>query len=176
MENETIVTEENYKKFIRNHSKTSMIIIRVCYIILYVFGLLSLLILFDPEAESFDVIYSVYCLTLAVLFMLFDIFYVKINLKSSKTKNLLNSTYKYFFDETSLSVSVFKEEKLMTETKMNYSMIYKVVFFENYIYIYLNRINAYIVAKEGFKTEQDYLNIVNALKPFENNKQRQKNF
>lgn len=108
--------------------------------------------------------------------MLFDIFYVQINLKSSKTKNLLNSTYKYFFDETSFSVSVFKDDKMLTESKMNYDMIYKVVFFENYIYIYINRINAYIVAKEGFKSEQDYLNMVNALKPFENNKERQKKF
>ncbi len=177
MENETIITEEVYKKFLRKQTKASMIVIRICYGLLLACAGLSLFFnLTALPGEETNWAYLVYCLVMAILFILFDIFLVPINLKLSKTRNLIGSTYKYYFDESTFSVSVLKDDKIVTESKNNYSLIYKVVFFENYIYIFINRANAFIVCKEGFKSEQDYVNIVNALKPFENNKLRQKNF
>lgn len=165
MENETKITEEVYKKFIRKQTKTSMIIIRICYgILLACAGLALYFNLTALPGEEVNFAYFAYCLSMAVLFILFDIFLVPINLKQSKTKNLINSTYKYIFDEATFSVTLLKDGKIVTESKNNYDLIYKVVFFENYIYIFLNRVNAFIVSKEGFKSEQDYINIVNALK------------
>lgn len=169
MENETILTEEIYKKFLRQQAKVPMIIIRVCYCIIFLSAIAMLVtnILFPLDA---DWGFFVFDLVMATLFVLYDIFFVPLNLKATKTKNIIGCKYKFFFDETKFSISVTKGEKLILESTLSYDLIYKVVFYQNYIYIYLNRLNAYVVEKEGFKNEEDYQHIVNALKTFENNK------
>lgn len=169
MENETILTEEIYKKFLRQQTKNSMIIIRVCYCIILFSAIVMLVtnILFPLEA---DWIFFVFDLVMGSIFVLYDIFFVPLNIKATKTKNIIDCKYKFYFDETKFSLTVTKGEKLILESALSYDLIYKVVFYQNYIYIYLNRMNAYVVAKEGFKNEEDYQHIVDALKPFENNK------
>ena len=48
-------------------------------------------------------------------------------------------------------------------------MIYKVMFYEDAIYIYINKISAYILDKNGFASEEDYKNAVKILLPYQKN-------
>ena len=175
MENETFLTEEMYKKFIRNQTKVSTIIIRVCYIILLAFGLISVIAsIIEPEVA--DWFFTGYCLILGVLFMLYDIFLVPLNLKLSKSKNIIGCNYHFVFNENAFELTVKKDGNLISQSKASYDLIYKVIFLGDYIFIYLNRVTAYIVDKNGFKSDEDRLGTVNILMKYANNKQTQKKF
>ena len=178
MENETILTTENYKKFLRKQTKVSMIIIRVCYIFLFAMALISLVYNFvgtDPELKGWGLF--TYCIIMAVIFLLFDIFLIPINLKSTKTKNILNCKYHYVFNNNDFELTVTNPSgALIAQSKLNYETIYKVVFFENFIYIYINRLNAYMLDINCFKSEDDKVGVMTILSKYVNNKDHQKQF
>ncbi len=175
MENETFLTEEMYKKFIRNQTKVSTIIIRVGYIIMFVFGLINILEII-LKLGVVDWHFTVYCLFLGVLFMLYDIFLVPLNLKLSKSKNIIGCNYHFVFNEDAFELTVKKDGNLISQSKASYDLIYKVIFLGDYIFIYLNHVTAYIVDKNGFKSDEDRLGAVNILMKYANNKQTQKKF
>ncbi|MGN1208545.1 MAG: YcxB family protein [Christensenellales bacterium] len=175
MGNDTILTLEMYKKFLRKQTKVSMIIIRVCYSILFFLGLSTTFLNFAyPNEAGWG--FVAYCLIMGAFFALYDIFLVPLNLKLSKSKNLIGCNYHFEFNENDFNMTVTKNDSLILESKLNYNIIYKVVFNENYIYIYMNRVNAYIVDKNGFKSDEERTKTIALLLKFVNNKTRQKQF
>ena len=70
MENNTKLTKELYASFLRRHNKTSLKIIRVCYVIILLAGLTSLITgLIYGDLSLFSIIY---CFTFGILFILYD--------------------------------------------------------------------------------------------------------
>lgn len=171
MENNTKLTKESYKNFLRRHSKVSFVIIRVCYVFLLALGLLSLVLYILGETKELG--YSIYCLVMGIVFVLYDIFFIKINLALVKDKNLIDSDYNYFLNNDALQIEIKKGDNILAKSSLNYNMIYKIKVYDDCIYIYLNRVNAYILDKNGFKDKEDYQKTLQILAPyFENNKKK----
>ena len=171
MENNTKLTKERYTNFLRRHSKVSFVIIRICYAFLLALGLLSLILYFLGETNELG--YSIYCLVMGLVFVLYDIFFIKINLALVKDKNLIDSDYNYVLSDNALEVTVRKGDTLLAKSTLNYNMIYKIKVYDDCVYVYLNRINAYVLDKNGFKNKEDYQKTLQILAPyFENNKKK----
>lgn len=167
MENITVLTKEVYKKFIRRHSKKSFIVIRICYAMLF---LSSFFYLFSNAVKNYGSF--VFTLICALLFMLYDIFYVNINLFLLKNKNILNLRYNYIFTENNINIQVTNEidNKQISSESFDYSIIYKVKDYDDCFYIYINRVNAYPVKKDGFKNESECEKTLEKLKSYVNKK------
>ena len=168
MENNTKLTNKMYSTFLRRHSRTAFIVIRVCYGILIGCGLISLLL--DIIEKSHEGLGSViYCFLMAILFILYDIFFVKIHLLLVKDKTIIDCNYKFVLNENNLDLTITKGDTELSKSTLSYSTINKVMFYEDTIYIYINKISAYILDKNGFASEEDYKNAVKILLPYQKN-------
>lgn len=172
MENTTKLTKEMYSSFLRRHSRISFIIIRICYVIIFLSGITSLTI--GLVYGDIDLSNVIYCFTMGLLFVLYDIFYIKLNLSLVKNKNLIDCEYSFKFNETDLELTLKKDANVLASEKLNYNLIYKVLFYDDCIYVYVNRINAYIIEKNGFNTVEDYKKTLQILLPFANKNKKRK--
>lgn len=174
MENNTKLTKKMYSTFLRRHSKISFIIIRICYGILLACGLVSLIL--DLVQNTHTELGSIiYCFLMALIFILYDIFFVKINLALVKDKMVLDCDYKFTILEKCLDLTVEKNGNLVAKSTLSYDMIYKVVFYDDAIYVYINRVNGYILDKNGFNSTEDYQKALQTLLPYaDNNKKKNK--
>ena len=90
-----------------------------------------------------------------------------------KDKNLIDSDYNYVLNNDALQIEIKKGDNILAKSSLNYNMIYKIKVYDDCIYIYLNRVNAYILDKNGFKDKEDYQKTLQILAPyFENNKKK----
>mgnify|MGYP003571491198 CR=1 FL=1 len=165
MNNNTKLTKQMYINFLRRHAKVSFIIIRICYSILITLGVLNFIIDL-VESNAVDIFFLVYCLGFSLLFILYDIFYVKINMAIVKDKILLDCEYSYIFNNDSFEMIVQKEGKEITKATVSYAILNKVKIYEDAIYVYLNRINAYIIDLNGFTDNEAKSKTIEYLKPY----------
>lgn len=161
--NKTKLDEQAYKEFLKTTSKNSRMLIRILYIVFYVFG--AILLIDAISTKSYDSLISiVVSLTFAVCFMFIDINYIKINLKSQNAKKILGSEYTFTFQDDGFSNELRKNNKLLAKEYLDYSMVEKVLYSENYIYIFVNKISAYIVELNGFESEENKNDAIEKLK------------
>lgn len=165
MENKTYIDKNAYSEFVKNLGKNSLRVIRVCYsIILFCASILLLVFILDKDSTA--LVQSIVFYVIAAIFILYDIFYVKMNIVLTKGK-FINLLYNYNFNDEMLSVKIEKDGKLLSEEKFVYNVITNIVFNNNFAYLFINKFSAYVVDLNAFKNEEDkgkFLEIINIYK------------
>lgn len=163
MNNTTICSLDLYSEFVKRTSKSARIIIRVCYIIIFLVALIQIFDMIKSNSLE-ELIFVILCFILSILFFLFDVFYVKINIKKSNAKKLIGAIFTYIFTDEGLEVLTKKGEQILAKEFVNYTLVEKVIFSDDAMFIYPNSVSSYLVDMKGFEKEEDKDKVISLLK------------
>lgn len=151
--NNTIYSDESIRKYISfsmNKGKHHSVHKKICTIIwaiLVVVLLASIILLaYVKPAKLIEVIPEFIIVTMA--FLLVNVILPRISYKNGQ--KLIGSTMQFVFNENGFLINS-SCEYAKANGEYKYDFLYNVYEMDNYYYLYINKVSAYIVDKNGFE-------------------------
>lgn len=163
--NNTVYDEKTIKTFVsfnifkgKNHSKKKNLFY---FIGIFAFILVGLLIVLALENKDYNGLISALFQTVILTVVSCFLFILLPKLAYKNNQKLLNETIRYSFNTESFSINA-ETKYIKVDEIIKYPFLYKVYDFNDYIYLFVNFNNGYIVDKSKFEygTVEDLLNIL----------------
>lgn len=148
----TTYTEEIFNDFVNFNSKKNVKkVLGICSAIIIFCSIL----MFTTGDYPLGILYA----CLGVFLALFNVMLRKIIIRIYKKS--LNTTSTFEFDENSFNVTVCnKDGNEISNSTISYEILYGIKTYKNYAYIFGNKLNAYILIKENFESENEFYSLL----------------